>query len=83
MYHLSIIEVDMPYWKKMYVEMTSAERRDRIVEIVTKASLRLLKKKQAEAAGHGTETPWEKLQKFNAAAAAARGEKAFFEIWGG
>jgi len=27
--------------------------------------------------------PWEKLQNFNAAAAAAKGEKAFFEIWGG
>ncbi|OIO04979.1 MAG: hypothetical protein AUJ51_00825 [Elusimicrobia bacterium CG1_02_56_21] len=27
--------------------------------------------------------PWEKLQNFNAAAAAAKGEKAIFEIWGG
>lgn len=50
MYHLSIMEVDMPYWKERIDEMTPAERFDRVVEILSRASLRLLKKQQAEAA---------------------------------
>lgn len=50
------MEVDMPYWKRMYDEMTAEERFKRIVEIMSRASLRLLKKQQAElGAGQGAE----------------------------
>jgi hypothetical protein len=51
MYHLSIMEVDMPYWKKMYDEMTPEERFRRVVEILSRASIRLLNNQMAEATG--------------------------------
>ncbi len=47
----------MPYWKKMYDEMTAEERFQRIVGIMSRASLRLLKKQQAEASGQGIDKP--------------------------
>ena len=46
----SIMEVDMPYWKKLIDEMTSDERFRRVVEILTRASVRLLEKQRAETA---------------------------------
>mgnify|MGYP001563640598 CR=1 FL=1 len=47
----------MYYWKKMYDEMSSEARFNRIVEIMSRASLRLLKKQQAEAAGQSVGKP--------------------------
>lgn len=40
----------MPCWKKMIDEMTPKERFNRVVEILTRASVRLLNKQRAEAA---------------------------------
>ncbi len=40
----------MPYWKKLIDEMTSDERFRRVVEILTRASVRLLEKQRAETA---------------------------------
>jgi len=40
----------MPYWKKLIDEMTPDERFRRVVEILTRASVRLLEKQRAEAA---------------------------------
>jgi len=51
------MEVDMPYWKKMYDEMTPEERFQRIVEIMSRASVRLLNKQMAESAGQGAGAP--------------------------
>ena len=48
---VAIMEVDMPYWKKLIDEMTPEERFNRVVEILTRASVRLLAKQKAEAAG--------------------------------
>lgn len=47
----------MPYWKKMIDDMTPEERFERVVEILSQASLRLLRKQQAEAAGQSPEKP--------------------------
>ena len=47
----------MPYWKDRIDEMTAEERFNRIVEIMSRASLQLLKKQQAEAAGQNPEKP--------------------------
>jgi len=41
----------------MYDDMTRQERFQRVVEILSQASLRLLKKQQAKVAGQGTEIP--------------------------
>jgi len=41
----------MPYWTKIYDEMTPDERFRRVVEILTRASVRLLAKQRVEAAG--------------------------------
>ncbi|OGS12952.1 MAG: hypothetical protein A2234_06930 [Elusimicrobia bacterium RIFOXYA2_FULL_58_8] len=49
----------MPYWKKMIDEMTPEERFNRVVEILTQASLRLLGKQRAEAAGQNVEKSWQ------------------------
>jgi hypothetical protein len=43
--------VDMSYWKERIDEMTPDERFKRVVEILTKASVRLLEKQRAAAEG--------------------------------